>query len=218
MFAVAVATLTISRSFDKSNPLVVLMNTVVSYFCGGIRVLNQTIAAPGQYGLDSYSFGICTFGGLVSILDTFNHYILGLFGVSILPKGFSTSIIHNAYLSKNIRIGTHSSMNAFPTMLYYFMRDGGLLWVILFTFIFCRIIMRTESNFLRCPTVKNSFLLYLLIYNVVMSVCWWNPINCEFWMELFWGLLIIEFLLVKGRTSQSSYKMKKPMNYYVEGK
>lgn len=204
IFAIVAASLTFLRAFSTDNWAGMLIKTVVTYFGGGIRVLDRTIQDPSQYGLDSYSLGICSFGGIVSILFTFNHYFLGLFGINIFPEGFSTQIIHNAYLSQSVQIGTAMKMNAFPTMLYYFLRDGGVIWAILFTGIFVRLVMRAEDNYLHNPTIKNGFLLFFLLYNAVMSVCWWNPMNCEFWMEMFWGLGMIGLMKFNTKKSLST--------------
>lgn len=192
--------MTMLRTNSNETVITYVSKTLLTYFGGGIRVFDQTIQNPTLYGLDSYSFGLCTFAGLCSIFDTINNYMMAPLGLNILPIGHSTSTIVQGYIYSNVVIGPYTSLNAFPTMLYYFARDGGAIAIIIMCMVYMALLQHFRKRRKYKPTLKNYFLFYYLAYVAVMGLCWWEPIRTEFWMILFWGIVLTR--IFQGRTNQ----------------
>jgi oligosaccharide repeat unit polymerase len=195
IFALIVVGITLLRNNSKEGILSNVIETVLSYFCGGTRVFNQILQQPSFYGLDAYTFGICTFAGLLSILSTIQTYSFGKLGLGILPASFSSYTIAQGYVAKRITYGVNSAMNAFPTMFYYFVRDAGVIGLIIGPILFARVISHVEKKLLKTKDLINSFKYFYLMYALLMSVCWWEPMRQEFWMTFLWGVLICNYIL-----------------------
>jgi hypothetical protein len=182
--------ITMMRGNTKSGTISYAFKTLITYFCGGTRLLNQTIENPLSFGLDTYTYGYCTFAGFFSILNVVNMYLLGRFGLNPLPMNFAAELQVQDFISRNVHIGTASIINAFPTMYYFFLRDGGILFLVAAVFLFSRFITFYEKRSARRNSLKSSFTYGLLFYVSIMTVCWWEPIRTEFWMTLLWGRLL----------------------------
>lgn len=180
---------------NKSNGVIgYVFKTLVSYFCGGTRVLNRALESPALFGLDDYSYGYCTIAGLFSIINLINTYIFGRVGLNLLPIEFASKMNVQTYLANNVQIGLVSSLNAFSTMFYYFLRDGVIVFLIIVVIISGRLLTRYEKRSATNGSLKNSFTYILFFYTAIMSVCWWEPARTEFWMILIWGRLLCRWL------------------------
>lgn len=182
--------ITVLRGNTDNGALAYVFKTIIQYFCGGTRVLSRTLESPSLFGLDSYSYGFCSIAGFFSIINLINMYIFGPIGLNLLPINFASDMHVQSYLAYNVRIGTVSSMNAFPTMFYFFLRDGGLVFLIIFIIVVSRLITRYEKRSALSKSLKNTYTYILFFYVAIMSVCWWEPIRTEFWMALIWGRII----------------------------
>jgi oligosaccharide repeat unit polymerase len=195
VFISIVVAITLMRNNSKDNFLLTIFETILSYFCGGSRVFDQTLQNPGAYGLDGYTFGICTFAGLLSVITTIQNYTIGRVGLFFIPSSFSSYTIAQGYVVNRVSYGLDSAMNAFPTMFYYFVRDAGVLGLIIVPLVFGRVLVRNERDFFRNRDRFSAFKYFFLLYSMVMSVCWWEPMRQEFWMTFLWGLLICRLIL-----------------------
>jgi len=201
-----VMVITIQRSSINSSLTSIMGRTLLSYFGGGIRIFDQTLRNPEQFGLDKYTFGVSSFSGLISILDVFNHYALSPFGINILPAGHSSTTVAQGFLYANVIIGPYTSMNAFPTMFYYFCRDGGVMIIVFMSCLFGILLEFLGKHRQLQPSIRNSFIYYLMLYAGIMSVCWWEPMRTEFWMVLIWGLLLYRMMIVKEEKAYTKAK------------
>ena len=77
--------------------------------------------------------------------------------INILPLNFPALMRVQDYISYDVSIGTHSTMNAFPTFYYFFLRDGGIVYLIFATIIFGRIVTILERKCVRSSRLKDSF-------------------------------------------------------------
>ena len=186
--------ITLLRGNTNNSAVGYVFKTLITYFCGGTRLLNQTIENPLSFGLDSYQYGYCTFAGLFSIINLINMYFLGRVGLNIFPINFAADMHVQDYIARNVRIGSVSSINAFPTMYYFFLRDGGIIFLIIIVVILGRMITAYERKSVRQNSLNRTFTYSLFFYVAIMTVCWWEPIRTEFWMILFWGKLFCRML------------------------
>lgn len=198
---ILLGTITVARNNTDSNPFFEIIQTLIQYFGAGIRVLNSILLTPDHYGFNGYTYGSVTFAGLLSIFRTIDIYFFKPLGIGLFPLNFDPYSISQGYVATNIHYGTSSYMNAFPTMAYYFLRDGGYVGLVLLTVVFLKICSRKERRYYRTRSLFNAFLYILLFYVVIMSVCWWEPVNVEFWMELFWGYFICRAIVHKNITA-----------------
>ena len=186
--------ITIYRGSGTDSAFSYIFKTVITYFCGGTRVLNQTLEYSQLYGINIQTYGYSSISGFFSIVNTLNLYIF-----NILPNNFAASFRVQDYLIDNISIGTNSSMNAFPTMYYFFIRDGGIAFMCIITFVFGRLVTFVQNKSIVSSSLFLNFLYCLLFYTAIMTVCWWEPIRVEFWMILFWGWIISLLMKINGR-------------------
>lgn len=194
-FVILMVFITMFRDNTDSRGISYIVKTLVQYFCGGTRILNQAMNSPVKYGLDVYSYGYCTIGGFLAILSLVNTYIFGKLGLNLLPLNFNALMHVQDYMNSNIKYGPVSQMNAFPTMFYYFLRDGGVVYLVIIVFLFMKVLTRYERKCLLNPSIKSTFVYCYLFYVAIMTVCWWEPIRTEFWMALFWGLMLCKYVL-----------------------
>ena len=182
--------ITLLRNNGHHSIITTIVHSIVSYFCGGVRVFDQIIRHPNAFGLFDETYGMSTFAGLFSILLFLNHYSLGLVGLSFIPPDFSIYDTVQGYLINSIPIGINAEMNAFPTMFYFFFRDFGLISFILFPLLFGFLLSTIEKLYYLNRAPFYTFLYFYLLYTAIMSVCWWEPIRTEFWMVLIWGFVL----------------------------
>jgi len=189
--------ITTQRTSSYSSLSSIMGRTLLAYFGGGIRVFNETLRNPQQFGLDRYSFGMCSIAGLISIFDLFNNYALSPLGINILPAGHSSTAVAQGFLYSNVVIGPYTSMNAFPTMFYYFCRDGGAIAIAFISCLFGMLLGYFKKVQQLKPNIRNRSIYYFMVYAAIMSICWWEPIRTEFWMIMIWGLLLYRMMLKK---------------------
>ena len=205
MVFVCVAITVFRGGNNEKNIFQTVIQTLCVYFGGGTRVLNETIINPSSYGLGTLSFGMCIFGGLLSIYSTLDRYILGAFGLNLIPRDFIINDYVQGYVSGYISIGENSKMNAFPTMFYYFMRDGGIVGLVFFTFIFTMVLIFAEKKFNASSNIKNFSIYAHLFHAGFMSVCWLETIREEFWMVIIWIIIIYNlFFKQKNQPKQGA--------------
>ncbi len=186
--------ITILRSGEDEGFFGQVVQSIVSYFCGGIRVFNTVLQNESIYGLTLQSYGLCCIGGLAIIYSLIDRYILGIVGLSLIPTDFNSNDFVHGYLNSPIPYGDSSQMNAFSTMYYYFLRDFGIIGVIFQTCLLCLVFVYFENKYYRNPNVRNAALYIHIFFTGIMSVCWFEPIRAEFWMTIFWILLVSKIL------------------------
>ena len=188
-------TITSSRSVGGS-----FLETTVTYFCGGIRLLNESLKSKATFGLDEYTFGVCTFAGPLAFISDFDRYFVGVLGFHFLPSNFSPYFISQGqYFAEATYIGQHTLINAFPTYLYYFYRDGGVVWMLLMVCFLSYLVITVRNKFYKSSNLAYAYLFCALLYWMVMSVCWWEGIRLESFVSIVWGVLLSRMLIKKKR-------------------
>lgn len=138
-----------------------------------------------------HTFGLLTFFGLHSYI----FRALNMLGLSFLvPPVFSQAFDHILAAEKNIQVGA-GAYNAFVTPIYYFIIDGGIIFVILASLFFGWIISqyyeRTKNN-----TRLHSNVFYsIIIYGLFVSFMRVQTCIPNYLITLVLGILI--FLPIK---------------------
>ena len=83
-----------------------------------------------------------------------------------------------------LRINSDHYYNAFPTMLYYFYRDGRFLGIVLDSLLFSIITSHTYRAFKTKWSTKGESLYLLSLYLIVMGTLRWEPVMANFWITL----------------------------------
>lgn len=138
-----------------------------------------------------HTFGLLTFFGIHSYIFRFFNMI----GLQFLvPPIFSQSFDHILAAEKNLQVGA-GTYNAFVTPIYYFIIDGGIIFVILASLFFGWIISqyyeRTKNN-----TRLHSKVFYsIIIYGLFVSFMRVQTCIPNYLITLVLGILI--FLPIK---------------------
>src|SRR5699024_6116960 len=120
-----------------------------------------------------YQFGRVTFSGLDEIFIV----ILRKFDDTIVNIKYYTG----PYTSEFINIGDGVTYNAFYTSIFNFYLDGGLLGVILMSFVFGAIIGKVFNTYLKSPNIFNLALLIYLVYLSLVSSLRWELQSPMYW-------------------------------------
>lgn len=181
--------LTFQRSSQSTSQITVFLQTLTIYFTGGIQLLDIAISNPALFGLTELTFGSVYIAGFLSIFLMIIKYIPFLSININLPTSYAQQ-----YITQSHSISPDISMNAFATMYYYFIRDFGILGVILLTIIFSIVCVVVYRYMKINQTILNS-VLYVLSFSLIFySIFWWKPYTMEFWTFLFHCIWIIPFI------------------------
>lgn len=136
---------------------------VIRYFTAPFIALDQFIK---NFSYEpNYYFGRVTF----TPLDTILVYIIRIFDESVVNVTERISV----YTQDFIHIGNGYMHNGFYTVIYNFYLDGGLIAVIIFSFLLGVIVGIAFNKFSRNPNLFTSSLLILLIYiSMIASLRW----------------------------------------------
>ena len=103
----------------------------------------------------AYTHGTTFIAGILTIFLLTAYYILGLPKIPIFPTD-----VTQEYLNSNVFLGSHTEMNAFATMYYYFMRDFGIIGLIILTILFSLICI-VIFNYMKKTNIFFSKFLYI---------------------------------------------------------
>lgn len=166
-----------------------LMTTIAVYFSGGIKLFDVTLNDVTQYGLATPMLGVATVAGLLSVFQLLFCY-LPLIG-SLFYGELLTNVVQQ-YVTQYISVGPQLTMNAAPTMFYYFIRDFGVAGIFIGGIIVAYL-LNVASEQLKRSSFKSSVLYLEILLIMILGVCWWEPYRMEFWIipvqTLFWRWL-----------------------------
>ncbi|MEG2001110.1 MAG: O-antigen polymerase [Evtepia sp.] len=155
-----------------------LFTTVSVYFSGGIKLFDVVLNNPEQFGLNYPMFGIAIISGLLSVIQLLLSY------VPVIGSFFYGELITNLVqqnVTSYIMVGPQLTMNAAPTMFYYFMRDFGVFGLLSGGMVVA-LLMNMATKQLRYNSFKASILYLEVLLIVILGVCWWEPYRMEFWV------------------------------------
>jgi oligosaccharide repeat unit polymerase len=185
------------HNFEKMNVSVVnsFIGVFQIYFAGGFQLLDLALKNPSSWGLNSLTLGGAVFCGVIQAVNYFLYYLLSGRRISI------------AFLSPNIQtyaeqfymVSDTRKMNAYVTMFYYFMRDFGIVGVIVLSFLFGCICAKLYRKMRIYPTFIHQFNYVMLLVVIIFSVEWWQPLKSDWWMMLAYGWIISKWLFGKRK-------------------
>ena len=181
--------ITAQRSFSGNKESIWdnLIDTLIIYFTGGIKVLDITLLSPGQYGLNDLTYGSTLIAGITSVIGyIFNALPL----VGGIFTQFPTDIAQQ-YLTNDIWIGPRLAMNAFGTMYYYFLRDFGKVGIVIGPTILGLIASHVSRK--KAIDYFSYILRMQLLLLIIFSVCWWEPFRMEYWVITIQALVWYRF-------------------------
>lgn len=174
-----------------------IIGTFWQYSVGPIGYLNLIIQNPKMFGIDSNSllFGKMTFGFITGPIDTFLSAVWG-------SDYNGADYLANLYVEKFYRISPTVKLNATCTILYPFLRDWGIVGLIIGPAIVALIV---ESVYYESKNVKNSFawdlVLISIYYMILFSVWRYTLMAPATYMSYVWILVIGYTVRVKSRRS-----------------
>jgi oligosaccharide repeat unit polymerase len=166
------------------------MGIFQTYFAGGFQLLDLALNDPSSWGLDSLTLGGATFCGLIQVVNYFVYYLLS--GRRLSLSFLSPNI--QAYAEQFYMVSDTKKMNAYVTMFYYFMRDFGIVGVVVLSIVFGYICAKAYRRMRKCPIFMRQFNYVMLLVVIVFSVEWWQPIKSDWWMMLAYGWIINKWL------------------------
>ena len=181
--------ITAQRSFSGNKESIWdnLIDTLIIYFTGGIKVLDITLLSPGQYGLNDLTYGSTLIAGITSVMEYIFNALPIVGGIF---TQFPTDIAQQ-YLTNNIWIGPRLAMNAFGTMYYYFMRDFGKVGMVIGPTILGLIASHVSRK--KAIDYFSYILRMQLLLLIIFSVCWWEPFRMEYWVITIQALVWYRF-------------------------
>ena len=129
------------------------LDTIIMYYCAPYGLFNHYVNNPdfSMLSFDNMLFGGATFGFIYNIIRS------GLYILFNAPYNGSEHIITQV-TSIQIRVGSQVSMNAGSTATYIFMRDFGILGIILGFSFMASLIFLTKVLELVLFTLSSSIL------------------------------------------------------------
>ncbi len=183
------------RSSTTTTLISSMTKSIVVYFTGGMHLFSSALENKDAFGLNEHSYFIITFRGIFAIISQLLYYLSGR-TIPLFIDKFTLS-----YLDTNYLISDTISINAFPTMYYYFMRDMGILGIIIFTGLFAFASNRIYRTYLKTRTVSSLVFLMEIGYIILFSVCCWLPIKQEYTMQIVYYILIFKVLTSKKKVN-----------------
>ena len=175
-----------SRDNSPTGVVYSILKSTITYFTGGMHLFTNALNNKAASGLNQYSFIVITFRGIISVCNQILYYCTGGW-IPLLSSKFSLG-----YLDASNQIGQHDFINAFPTMYYYFMRDLGVLGVIVYTSIFAVIANMVYRKYKINRSVVSLIFLLEIDFIIFFSVCWWFPFKQEYSMQIVYYFVLFK--------------------------
>lgn len=199
---ILLVTITLVRSIHSKNIIYSVLKTITMYFTGSIKFLEINIDKfLGNY---DYLWGRGFFGGVADVFVLLLRFI-GFRNIDTAGTLIGTPV------QKAELIGPNQTYNAFPTMIYTFLFDSGILGVFIDSILFGLLCAFTYYIMLK---KNNIFLLgmYLLcVISIVDSILVWDflsPWACFVWIGFGILYLLDQHFSVKGLSNLESHNSK----------
>ena len=136
-----------------------ILRTMTIYYIAPFAFLDYLISNPeySKLGVDNLLLGLCMIGFLYNFIYSALTY---LFNIEYLGSDYAITSI----TAENVPVAASWHMNAACTACYPFMRDFGILGVLIGFAISAIIIQRIKYKFLKAPNVRNGALYVFMLY------------------------------------------------------
>lgn len=157
-----------------------VIRTFILYFTGSYAYFERIISFQMDSQINLY--GLAFFGG---IADTF-----GLFSNILGIEYISSSSVIAEYNQLYLDLGNHNYFNAFPTYMYTFMYDYGILGLIIGSLLFGLVTSLWYKNYLNYRSFSNLLLYIVIIVLVYESTMRWYGIFSTPWLIIMFALFV----------------------------
>ncbi|MGH2075727.1 O-antigen polymerase [Aerococcus urinaeequi] len=130
------------------------------------------------------TYGGAFFGGILRFI----WLILNNFGDFSWLYQFE--MIQAVETSTFLEILPGQSYNAFPTMLYYFVRDGGLLAVVIDALLLSGVTRISFTNYNIRKSLRSESILLLVSYVLIFGAFRWEAVNFEPWFTIIFIIIL----------------------------
>ncbi|OFK20974.1 hypothetical protein HMPREF2829_06610 [Aerococcus sp. HMSC072A12] len=165
--------ITIGRNLSAGFNTASISETFINYLLSPIEYL--LVLVDHALPFEQYFYGSVFFGGIFQIIEI----ILKNITTINFTFGFQQVIDET---SQFLQLSDGSYYNAFPTAIYYFIRDGGLLGVAIDSFLFSFITAKLFNNKNKNLIFQGYYILGLFL--IIYSVFRWEPMIAEFWFTV----------------------------------
>ena len=170
---------------DSLSILDLISDYFVWYFTGNYTIFDYFLNTV-DHGVE-YNFTIfrATFGGIEEILSPFIK--------KLLTKDFDSVIksIHE-FTTVFRNIGGGKNHNSNYTMLFTFYRDGGVLAVGIYTYLFGVVNSLVYNNYRKKATISNLTVVIFLTYLSIMGVLRWEFMYAWAWFVIFYSIYFLK--------------------------
>ena len=139
---------------------------LAEYFSGCLTIMSKKLEQLSGF---SYTFGSLTLYGYCKYFEKFFSLFLKVLGFEMQTPLFHAAGIQMAQIESAVNIGSGMS-NAFVTPFYYFYVDGGLVGVILFSFIWGVFCNQCYTGLRIKFSVKSFYLWAFAMFTICFSM------------------------------------------------
>lgn len=137
--------------------------------------------------------------GLSFVMGYLTTFFVILNGFGILPyPEFYNKAIELGYVEDFVRIGEDSLFNAFVTPFYYFYLDGGILGILIFSFIYGLTFTLVYYFLQQRPTIMLLSVYLLLLQGALTSMVRWQFYNPTYSLSFVFLFFIVKLAVKKS--------------------
>lgn len=200
LMLIVVGYVTLNRHNSTGSILNTLINVLAGYFCCGLQLLDQMLENVSQSGLNEFSFGGAIFSGLFKVL---NVLLMLLTGSRIQIPIVDVS----SYSGNFFQVSPVQKMNAYVTWYYYFLRDFGIIGVILISALLGAVAVKIYLKATKHPNTKNQVIYLHMVTILLFCSLWWEPIRMEVVAKMLHNIWLMPFVGI-SRKRVSLYRKK----------
>lgn len=187
LMLVVVVYVTLNRHNATGGILNTLIDVLAGYFCCGLQLLDQMFKNVSQSGLNTYSFGGAICSGLFTDI---NVILMILTGSRIQIPIVDVS----SYSGNFFQVGYGKTMNAYVTWYYYFLRDFGIIGVMVISALLGIVSVNIYKKAVKYPSTKNQVIYLHMVTILLFCSLWWEPIRMEVVAKLLHNIWLIPFI------------------------
>ena len=160
-------------------------DSIAMYYVAPFSLFNYYIENPSfsQLGMDGLQYGTATFGFIYNIIRS------GLYIVFHVPYNGSDYIITQV-TAVSVQVGSKVSINAGCTAIYIFMRDFGLLGIIIGFALMAFFVSFTHKRFLRRPSTRTGAIFVVALYTIFRLSSFYDLMSPGFFFTLIFIILL----------------------------
>lgn len=185
--------ITVIRSGNFENILLNIIETLVIYLTGSIKFLENKLLDFNNY--NSFFMGRAFLGGVFDFLQLIVNNLLNIENLTAAQIIGGNSQIYS-------QIGEYQNYNAFPTMIYTFICDYGIIGIIINSFLFGVISYGMYVNFEKQNNLFSLGCYLVIVFAITESTLRWTFIY-------FWPYVVIILFFIMKKVNYSKWAIPK---------